>query len=82
MSIRSLIIPVVVLSLFTFSAQAEGKGGDEFRRTAQGYEQKASKYRNKNSEIASLYQRMAQIKRDAAQLGKVLINPARSLRDL
>lgn len=48
---------------------AEGKssGGDEFRKTAVEYEVKAKKYGNKGkNDIAALYQRMAEIKLDAA----------------
>lgn len=47
----------------------DGHGGDEFRKTAMDYENRASKYEDKGmSDIASIYTRMAEIKRDAGAL--------------
>ncbi|MEH6626368.1 MAG: hypothetical protein V7739_07985 [Motiliproteus sp.] len=47
----------------------KGKGGDDFRNTAVEYDGKAQRYRQKgNPDIASVYVRMAAIKRHAAKL--------------
>ena len=45
------------------------KGGDEFRKTAQNYDNKSAMYQSKGmSEVASLYSRQADIKEAAAGL--------------
>jgi hypothetical protein len=47
----------------------DGHGGDDFRKTAMDYENRASKYEEKGmSDIASIYTRMAEIKRHAGTL--------------
>jgi len=46
-----------------------GHGGDDFRETAMNYENRAKKYDEKGmSDIASIYTRMAEIKRHAGNL--------------
>jgi len=61
----SLFLSFALCSL-TF-AEGKSNGGDDFRKTATEYQQKAKKYGDKgNSEVAALYQRMAEIKLDAA----------------
>lgn len=62
-----------VLIVFSLSSQlfAEGggKGGDEFRKTAENYDNKSEMYRSKGkTEVASLYARQADIKQNAAEL--------------
>ena len=64
----------LVLLIISFNAQVmaegSGKGGDEFRQTAKKYDMKSEKYRKKGmSEVARLYARQAEIKREAARLG-------------
>ena len=60
----------LVLSLSLFSvAIAEGKsnGGDDFRKAAAEYQEKASKYASKEQyEKAAMYKRLSEIKLDAA----------------
>lgn len=46
------------------------KGGDEFRHAASKYDTKAEKYRTKGmNDVADLYDRQAEIKRNAAEMG-------------
>jgi len=48
-------------------AEGKSKGGDDFRKTAEEYQLQAQKYDDKGKyDIATLYQRMAEIKLDAA----------------
>ena len=71
---RSALLSGFILTLvFTTSAFAEdydeGHGGDDFRETAMNYESRAKKYDEKGmSDIASIYTRMAEIKRHAGNL--------------
>jgi hypothetical protein len=67
--IRSIIL-IFTLSLSGYvMAEGSGLGGDEFRKTAEKYDAKADKYRNKGmGEVADLYKRQAEIKRHAAGL--------------
>jgi hypothetical protein len=67
--IRSIIL-IITLSLSSYvMAEGSGKGGDEFRKTAEKYDAKTDKYRNKGmGEVADLYKRQAEIKRHAAGL--------------
>ena len=65
---KILLSFILSLSLCSI-AVAEGKanGGDEFRKTAAEYQEKASKYAAKeNYEAAALYKRLSEIKLDAA----------------
>ena len=65
---------ILIAFLFSSNAFAEGKGkgGDEFRKTASEYQEMAKKYGDKgNYEVAALYQRMAEIKLQAAAKGDV-----------
>ena len=65
---KALLGLILSLSLCSV-AIAEGKsnGGDDFRKTAMEYQEKAQKYGDKGKhDIAALYQRMAEIKLDAA----------------
>jgi hypothetical protein len=70
----SVILSGFILSLvLTTTGSAEGydddPGGDGFRKTAKNYENRASKYEDKGmSDIASIYTRMAEIKREAGNL--------------
>ncbi len=70
----SVILSGFVLSLvLTTTGFAEdndqGHGGDDFRKTAMNYENRADKYEEKGmSDIASIYTRMAEIKRNAGSL--------------
>jgi hypothetical protein len=70
----SVILSGFILALvFTTSGFAEddddGNGGDDFRKTAKNYENRASKYEEKDmSDIARIYTRMAEIKREAGAL--------------
>ena len=51
-------------------AEGSGSGGDEFRKTVVGYDAKAEKFASKGQgDIAALYKQLAQIKRQAAELG-------------
>ncbi|NKB38542.1 MAG: hypothetical protein GKR93_15510 [Gammaproteobacteria bacterium] len=64
----------LLIMVFSFNSQVfaegKGKGGDEFRKTAESYEKKSEKYRAKGmSEVAALYSRQAEIKREAAAMG-------------
>jgi hypothetical protein len=64
-----LFISLLLSFMLCNSGFAEGKssGGDDFRKTAMEYQEKAKKYNNKGkNDIAALYQRMAEIKLDAA----------------
>ena len=70
----SVILTGFILTLvLTTSGFAEDKidssGGDDFRKTAMEYENRASKYEQKGmSDIAGIYNRMAEIKRHAGAL--------------
>lgn len=71
---KSSIIRLCLLALFCVAspAMAEGKskGGDEFRQTARKYDEKSEKFENKGMpEVAKLYARQAEIKREAAAMG-------------
>ena len=73
---RSLIVALTttLLSLLLFSlpalAEIKSSGGDEFRKTAAKYTQKAKLHKDKgHHELAEVYQRMSEIKIDAAKLG-------------
>jgi hypothetical protein len=61
---------VLALSLSNNTlAEGNSKGGDEFRKTAEKYDAKSDKYRDKGmSEVSELYARQAEIKRNAASL--------------
>jgi hypothetical protein len=71
---RSILLPSFILTLLlTTTGFAEdydkGHGGDGFRETAMNYEYRAKKYEAKGmSDIASIYTRMAEIKRHAGSL--------------
>ncbi len=73
-SVRSALLSGFILTLvLTTSSFAEdddeGHGGDNFRDTAMNYENRARKYDEKGmSDIASIYSRMAEIKRHAGNL--------------
>ena len=72
MKLSQTIIPILLLIFFNAQVLAEGsgKGGDEFRQTAKKYDMKSQKYQNKGmSDVAALYARQAEIKREAARLG-------------
>jgi hypothetical protein len=70
----SVILPALVLTLLLTTTgfaedNGEGLGGDDFRKTAMDYENRASKYEDKGmSDIASIYARKAEIKRHAGTL--------------
>ncbi len=65
----SLLILIFSLSTQVF-AEGNGKGGDEFRKTAESYDKKSDKYRAQGmTELAALYSRQAEIKRMAAAMG-------------
>lgn len=69
-----ILSSVLLICLIMLNAYAEdgGKGGDDFRNTANEYQAMAKKYGDKgNYEIAALYQRMAEIKLEAAAKGDV-----------
>lgn len=68
--ILSGFILTLVLTTPGFAEDSdEGLGGDDFRKTAMNYENRASKYEEKGmSDIASIYTRMAEIKRHAGTL--------------
>ena len=64
----SLLIIVFSFNTQLF-AEGSGKGGDDFRKTAESYDNKSEMYRAKGkTEIASLYARQADIKHKAAKL--------------
>jgi len=71
---RSVLLSGFILTLLlTTTGYAEdydkGHGGDGFRETAMNYENRAKKYEEKGfSDIASIYTRMAEIKRHAGSL--------------
>ena len=71
---RSVLLSGFILTLLlTTTGFAEdydkGHGGDGFRETAMNYENRAKKYNEKGfSDIASIYTRMAEIKRHAGSL--------------
>jgi hypothetical protein len=71
---RSVLLSGFILALLlTTTGFAEdndkGHGGDGFRETAMNYEYRAKKYNEKGmSDIASIYTRMAEIKRHAGGL--------------
>ena len=51
-------------------AEGTGKGGDEFRMTAIKYDKKSKMFSEKGMpEVARLYNRQAEIKRKAADMG-------------
>lgn len=65
---KLLLSLILSLSLYSVT-MAEGKstGGDDFRNTAYEYQEQAKKFGDKGKyDIAALYQRMAEIKLDAA----------------
>lgn len=50
-------------------AEGNSAGGDDFRQTAMEYEEKAEAMRDDdNSEVAAIYDRLAEIKYEAADL--------------
>jgi len=52
------------------SAEGKSKRGDEFRKTAKQHDKMYEKYSDKGiDDIAGMYKRMAEIKRDAAKKG-------------
>lgn len=61
---------VVFVSInFNASALAEGNGGDDFRQTAMEYEAQSQKMRDEgNDDDAEIYDRLAEIKYEAAEL--------------
>lgn len=65
---KLLITLLLSFSLCSISvAEGNSNGGDDFRDTAYKYQEKAKKYDDKGKhDIAGLYQRMAEIKLDAA----------------
>lgn len=65
---KFIITLFLSLSLFNISfAEGNAKGGDDFRNTAAEYQAKAKNFGDKGKyDIAALYQRMAEIKLDAA----------------
>ncbi len=69
---KKTLCRLLMLGLFTAAnVQAEGdhNGGDEFRNTAVEYDRQAAKYREKgHPPVAKIYDRMAEIKRHAAEL--------------
>jgi pantoate kinase len=68
MHLKLLTTTALALSLAVGApAYAEGKGGDDFRKTAAEYNHKADLYSKKGmGDISAVYQRMAEIKKDAA----------------
>lgn len=70
----SIMLSAFVLTLvLTTTGFAEDNdedlGGDDFRKTAMDYENRSNKYEDKGmSDIASIYARMAEIKRHAGTL--------------
>lgn len=61
----SLILSLSLCSVVI--AEGKSKGGDDFRKTAAEYQDQAKKHSDKGKhDIAALYQRMAEIKLDAA----------------
>ena len=68
---KLMISLLLSLTLSQFAlAEGESSGGDEFRKTAIEYQAEAKKYGDKgNYDIAALYQRMADIKLEAAEKG-------------
>lgn len=65
---RLLISLILSLTLCNLSlAEGKSNGGDDIRNTAAEYQAKAKKYGDKgNYDVAALYQRLAEIKLDAA----------------
>ncbi len=64
-----LLLSLVLFLSFSSTVMAEGKssGGDDFRKTATEYQEKANKYAAKeNHRVAALYKRLSEIKLDAA----------------
>ena len=71
MKLRVLAISLALIMIFSTTAMAKGDthGGDDFRQTAKECDTEASKFRNKGyHELASLYDCLAAIKRNAAKL--------------
>jgi hypothetical protein len=62
-------ILLTVLFLFATATFAGSKGGDEFRKAAKSYKEKASQSQNSgHSKKAKIYKRLAEIKENAAKL--------------
>lgn len=67
---KSLILGFLMIAMTGYAfGDGTGKGGDEFRKTAQEYEMKSNKARSSgDTENARIYSRLADIKTDAAKL--------------
>ncbi|MGK7871822.1 MAG: hypothetical protein AB4426_00375 [Xenococcaceae cyanobacterium] len=66
-----LITSLALALIFNPAAMAEGdrQGGHDFRQAALEYQAEADKFRQKgNFEVAAIYDRLAEIKRHAAEL--------------
>lgn len=72
MKINNLLLSVILILTLSATAIAEGKpssGGEEFRNTAMEYDKEAIKQKEAgNSAVASRYEKLAAIKRNAANL--------------
>jgi hypothetical protein len=67
---KSLLVALffMVCSSVVVAEDEGGLGGDEFRKTALEYDQLAAEYTSHGKEdVAKLYERMAEIKREAAK---------------
>ena len=74
LNMKKFLPASLLIIVFSFNtqlfAEGSGKGGDDFRKTAASYEEKSEKYRAKGmTEVANLYSRQAEIKREAAAMG-------------
>lgn len=66
---KLLLLGLFIMAPFTANAEGAGKGGDDFRETAKEYRIKATQAASAGqSENATIYTRLAEIKEQAARL--------------